>query len=667
MTTEHDMKLYTVENTPSCIVETVKACFCAWLSSNQSKPLDISSVVSDLDAASEQLQKRKIASISIWEITKPSTFADVYSKARDNKFFRIMDKKNYLAFMRDGQMYLKFLKTKPIYQTDIMETQVQSLDEKPSTSFTIKEAVLKVLSDKSHSMAADEIYGEIIKQGLYDFGAQNPVNVVRNIIESACDNSGYSEKYKVAFPCFHFEKNSAGKRVYSLLEEKSAEASETLDPIADEIQTSHRLDQTIWDCKVEHRFQKWLEHENYAQKTADNYRRAVVQIFRNYDVLAQKAVETSKAKLEAIRKYIALLNEDSGFVEANATRHNQFTASMAALERFYSTGSENLDSNEDDEQMNKQPEPTSVLSSSLGNIVDLEEGKAGVREILEAHFQTLYGYSNISILWNAAQDTLSLFLNDNAINTADELWRFIYRAFLGEYVMSNPHIWKTQPNYPQSYVGVIINLARQSGGTVTRDQIDDYFARIKQGSPINATIIRQGLLMFYSSKHFILAEAVNLTNERCIAITKSLDRLFEREKVSYIVLRDITEEWFSSMPAIKSGLDWTALLLQEVLRLRPSVGYRVIFSGLDGQALDTLGAAIVPSESEIYSFADVAHRHCYEKELLGKRMVTEDLRAILRDAGMIEGNELIYNLHKALRDYRFAFTEENRMVKILER
>jgi hypothetical protein len=317
--------------------------------------------------------------------------------------------------------------------------------------------------------------------------------------------------------------------------------------------------------------------------------------------------------------------------------------------------------------MSKQPETINVPSPSRGNIVDLDEGKSGIREILEAHFQVLYGYSNLNILWNAAQDNLLLFLNDNAINTTDEFWRFIYRTFSGEYVMSNPHIWKTQPNYPQSYVGVIINLARQLGGTITRDQIDEYFAQIKQRSLVNRAIIQQGLLLFYAPKQFILAETVNLTNERCTAITKSLDRLFEREKVSYIVLLDISAEWFTSLPTIKGAINWTALLLQEVLRLRPTIGSCSVFSGLGGQDLDTLGAAIVPSKSEISSFADVVHRYCYEKEMLGKRMSAEDLRIILRNAGMLEGNELIYNLHKALKDYRFAFTDEDRIVKILEK
>lgn len=666
MATEHDLKLSTFETTPRCFTEIVKEAFCAWISNEHKKPIDLNILISSLDSASEQLQKRKITFSSLWEITQPSVFDDVYKKARDNKFFRIMDKKTYLAFMRDGQVFLKFLKSKPHFKSINADEDVPSSDKQLTATLTIKNAVIKVLSDEMRPMTADEIYTKIVERGLYAFGARNPLNVVRNIIESASDNSGYSGKYRVAVPHFHIDRNFDGKRIYRLLYVETQGKSMQQNSTVASPMVSSTSAISIWSDKVEQEFQKWLERENYAQKTAYIYRRATAQVFHSYATLAQKAVDSSVTELEAVSKFIALLNEYSGFVEANATRHNQFTAALTALKRFYSSGIKIVDG-EENEQKNKQLDSTSVLSSSLGNIVDLEEGKAGIREILEAHFQTLYGYSNISILWNAAQDTLSLFLNDNAINTADELWCFIYHAFLGEYVMSNPHIWKTQPNYPLSYVGVIINLARQFGGTVTRDQIDEYFARIKQGPPINSTIIRQGLLMFYASKHFILTEAVNLMNERCIAITKSLDRLFEREKVSYIVLRDITTEWFSSLPGIKGGLKWTALLLQEVLRLRPSIGYRVVFSGLDGQALDTLGAAIVPSKSDINSFSDVVHHYCYERELLDKRMVTEDLRAILRDAGMLEGNELIYNLHKALKDYRFAFTDENRMVKILER
>jgi len=665
MTSERDTKLNTGEIAPSCTADMVKVAFCAWLSNDHSKQINANAVMTALNAASEQLQKRKIASVPIWEITKPAYFAPVYSNARDNKFFRIMDKKNYSAFMRDGQLYLKFLKTKPQFQSNSYATETALSEKIPfATSFTIKDAVLSILSEAKCAMSAHEIYNEIIKRGLYAFEAQNPINVVRTTIEYACDNSGYSNKDAV--PCFHFDKNAEGKRVYSLLSTEQVESFITGSADPDDLPKKTEGNLAIWDDKVEQAFQKWLESENYAQRTAYIYRRAIAQIFQNFTTLAARAVSLSEGKLEAVRRYSALLNEDNSFVETNATRHNQFKAALAALERFYSVGIDIVD-DKDDEQLTNPPEMINAPTSSLGNIVDLEEGKVGLREILEAHFQTLYGYSNISIVWNAAQDNLSLFLNDNAINTAEELWRFMYRVFLGEYVMKNPHIWKAQPNYPQSYVGVIINLVRQLGGTVTREQIDEYFARIKQGSPINATIIRQGYLAFYATKHFILTETVNLSSERAAAITKALDRLFERERVSCIVLRDISDDWFSTLPALKGNLNWTALLLQEALRLRPAVSYRTIFSGLNGQAYDTLGAAVVPSKSEIKSFADVVHRHCYENELLGKRMLSEDLRIKLREAGMLDGNELIYNLHKTLKDYRFAFTDENRMVKILER
>ncbi|SHI42040.1 hypothetical protein [Parasporobacterium paucivorans] len=645
----------------------VKSAFFAWLSSRKIKQGDLDNIIRSLDNASEQLLRRKISYAPLWEITKHSAFEDIYKKAMDNKFFRILDRKTCSAFFRDGQLYLKFLKSKPVFHRKISGV-ISANDENLTARMTIKDAIIKVLEAEERAMTVEEIYSSIIKQNLHTFGAQNPVKVVRTTIEYACENSGYSNKDPI--PCFCIERNDDDKRIYSLVE---------LEPYQDTSEHNYHFVETssesdflkmgivnIWNESVEKRFQEWLEYENYAKKTAQNYRRAVKQIFRNYSELAQKSANDSHGTLEVIRKYIVLLNNDSSFRGANSSRHNQFTASLSAFERFYASEFQKVESKAC-EYIHEQPDAKSISPSPLDCIIDLDEGKSGIQQILEAHFQTLYGYSNIGILWNAAQDALSMFLNDNAINDADDLWRFMRQAFSDEYVLNNPHIWKTVPNYPQSYVGVIINLTRHYGGTITREQIDDYFAQIKQGSPINATIIRQGLLLFYASRTFILTETIDLTSERCVAVTKALDRLFAGEKVPYIILRDITEEWFSSLPTIKGDIPWTAILLQEMLRLHRNIGYRIIFSGLDGQALDTLGAAIVNAKSEITSFADVIHRYCFEKDLLSKRMLTEDLRIILRNAGMLEGNELIYNLHKALKDYRFAFTDENRTVKILER
>lgn len=278
-----------------------------------------------------------------------------------------------------------------------------------------------MLSAELRPLTAGEIYDEIIEQGLYVFGAQNPINVVRNTIESACDNSSYSEKHRVAVPCFHFERNDEGKRIYSLLETEKKETSKTQNSKIEKISTPSERSFNIWDCKVEKEFKKWLDHENYAKRTADIYRRATSQIFCNYTALAQKAVADSSNQLEAVRKYISMLSNDSSFVNANSTRHNQFTAALAALERFFSSDRQTTDKC-NDELANSESEMINVSTSSFHDIVDLDEGKDGIREILEVHFQTLYGYSNINILWNAVQDNLSMFLNDNAINNADGLF-----------------------------------------------------------------------------------------------------------------------------------------------------------------------------------------------------------------------------------------------------
>ena len=650
--------------------------FLKWLYDGNAKEYSPEQIVSNIAWVSDYVVRKRFTLVGFWDITDPKVFEPIYRRLSNAATLRLTNKDVYKSFLVAGPLYMKFLKEKPhdrksyssSSNTLISSANYFYLDDEHLVqsikNLTVKDAVVQVLSDDSKAMTSDEIYSKIIEKGLYSFGAQNPINVVRTTIEYACDNSTYT--HKESTPIFHFERNSDGKKVYSILSGKQNKETTAQVPTTYEFSSPHRYDVVIWSSNLEQEFQSWLEIEGYATRTAGVYRRAAAQVFRGFPALAEQAVVSAKTELDAIREFIFLLNADSCYVKTNAARHNQFRAALAALERFFSTNVV-ITYDKSDVLMNMEPMVPSNQSSSLGSIVDLEEGKAGIREILEAHFQTLYGYSNLNILWNAAQDNLALFLNDNAINSADDLWRFIYRAFLGEYVMSSPHIWKKQPNYPQSYVGVIVNLARAFGGIIGREQIDEYFSRIKQRPLINRLIIQQGLLMFFAPKRFILTELVNPTNERCQEIRKSLDKLFEKEKVPYIILRDIADEWFSTLPTITGNLNWTALLLQEILRLHPTVGYRTVLSGLDGQTLDTLGAAVVHSTSEINSFADVVHRYCYEREFLGKRMLSEDLRIILRDAGMLEGNELVYNLHKSLRDYRFAFTDENKMVKILER
>jgi hypothetical protein len=132
-------------------------------------------------------------------------------------------------------------------------------------------------------------------------------------------------------------------------------------------------------------------------------------------------------------------------------------------------------------------------------------------------------------------------------------------------------------------------------------------------------------------------------------------------------LRDIIPEWFARLPEIRKEIGWTPRLLQEIVRISKDIKYRVILPALKGQKLDTLGAAIVNEKSDIVSFADLVHKYCKEKYTLPYKTTAESLRLVLCEKDMITGNELIWNMHKALNDYRFAFTNDNKDIKILDK
>ena len=133
--------------------------------------------------------------------------------------------------------------------------------------------------------------------------------------------------------------------------------------------------------------------------------------------------------------------------------------------------------------------------------------------------------------------------------------------------------------------------------------------------------------------------------------------------MAYVIPRDISAAWLTTLPSLPHGLSWTLLLLQEVLDKYPMVGFKSISPDLN-QTHDTLAAAFVPLNSPLPTFPDVVTLFMEERHKLPMRMLGEDLRLELRNAGMLENNEMIYALPKALDDYRFAWSNENKTVYV---
>jgi len=262
---------------------------------------------------------------------------------------------------------MKFLRLNTLLQQEHKEP-IPAKNENQNAGMTIKDAVIRVLKVERRAMTADEIYSEIIKKNLYTFGAQNPVNVVRTTIEYACDNSGYSNKDVISY--FRIEKNNEGKRIYSLLDTATLVVDTAQLAAIEDIATKKNRKTLVFDERIEREFRKWLKQEDYSQKTADAYCRAVEKIFRNYSLLARKVVNDSASELESIQKYMACLNEDINFREQNISSHYQLTAALAAFKRFCTFGYIDVESGSDN-LISEQTFVKNTSDSFLDNIIDL--------------------------------------------------------------------------------------------------------------------------------------------------------------------------------------------------------------------------------------------------------------------------------------------------------
>lgn len=304
--------------------------------------------------------------------------------------------------------------------------------------------------------------------------------------------------------------------------------------------------------------------------------------------------------------------------------------------------------------------------------VDLDEAEESMSHILKTHFAQFEGYSNNQLLFGAAAQELSMFLNDNDCENIDSVYaiaRFLFekKAVAGvPYKFSTPHIFEREPDYPMTLRGLMIHLARSNGGLLYASDAKDYLQKTMLTYGGISQLLQLGssnTFLIYDSDRYLLSESLGIDDTWCLRIHDRLDDLFRKANVAYVIPRDINTAWLTTLPLLPHGLDWTLLLLQEVLDKYPAIGFKSISSDLN-QTHDTLAAAFVPVDSPLQTFPDVVTLFMEEHHGLPMRMSSEDLRLELRDAGMLENDEMIYALPKALNDYRFAWSNENKTVYV---
>lgn len=308
----------------------------------------------------------------------------------------------------------------------------------------------------------------------------------------------------------------------------------------------------------------------------------------------------------------------------------------------------------------------------IDSFVDLDEAEEALGRILQTHFAQFGGYSNNQLLFGAASQELSMFLNDNDCENIDAVYaiaRFLFekKAVAGApYKFSAPHIFESEPDYPMTLRGLIIQLARRNGGLLYVADAKDFLQKTLLSYGGIGQLLQIGssnTFLIYDSNRYLLSESLGIDAYWCAKLHDRLDNLFREADVAYVIPRDISAAWLTTLPSLPHGLSWTLLLLQEVLDKYPVVGFKSISPDLN-QTHDTLAAAFVPLNSPLQTFPDVVTLFMEERHKLPMRMLGEDLRLELRNAGMLENNEMIYALPKALNDYRFAWSNENKTVYV---
>lgn len=304
-------------------------------------------------------------------------------------------------------------------------------------------------------------------------------------------------------------------------------------------------------------------------------------------------------------------------------------------------------------------------------IVDIDEAADQLLEILLAQFSQLDDYTNHRLLFDCLRSDMSMFMNDNSFDESETIYYLARHLFSKEahrgnrfVFYGNMHIWKKDPDYPKSLKGLLISRARAAGGLISRDECQTFLDKTRLAySSVNQVlqITIDPTFLQYDTGRYLLSETMNTDKTWRLTLAKELSSLFSDS--AFVIPRSIDERWLGRLPSLPLGLPWTILLLQEVIGYFKDIGYRTI-SVLDGQSFDTLHAVIVLTDSSIQTFADAAHEYLASISTLPQRIAAEDLRLMLRDAGMLSGNELVYNMHKALDDYRYAWSDANRTVYI---
>ena len=306
-------------------------------------------------------------------------------------------------------------------------------------------------------------------------------------------------------------------------------------------------------------------------------------------------------------------------------------------------------------------------------LIDWEDGANALETIIEKLMQKNNGYISSTQLFEYACIEMNMFLNDNDMCEERAVYDMVQHLFEKEHYHGKTLSFRGKLHISRSDEGIGSNLdvfkkyAVDQGNLFSFTGLVEYLERIGVGVGnlrVQMRMQTEPIFFFYDDDMIVYKDALHIDDAWIKSVATSLEVLFD-DAGDHMILRNIPTIWFDRLPAISGNHPWTPLLLQSVLRFySEELGARTI-QALDGQSLETLHTMLVANNSPIQNFGDVIISYILEQNIEERKFEAKELRLLLVDGGVIHGNELIWNMSKALKgDSRFAWDASGNQVTV---
>ena len=609
--------------------------FYAWLKTSVPDS-QISGIKKSCEEIDRFCQKTKILSVPLYETTELDVLYEVVQTTEKNKIFRISHSKFINKIIAAARLYYKYIcdfyqadtSREPLTQnnyeldkdrTKAEDNSVRTVDFNKSQSFAYtKPLAYKYFGESVNTRSWNVLYVDVVKKLYRDYTSLMPVG---HSFSSASGRIDLGAKDSMVYP------KHISDEVYL---EGNISATGII----------NKLRSLLSICMI--------DYENLVilyQCLDDDSSSIDIEVEDNEDSNIQLLVDFIKEQKDGC---------------TFATIKDKF----GALKQFI------IDT------VLKKAEIVKVIDKYFhtDSIVDYEDMANILLEVISRQFATHDDYISAKQLYDEARVRLDDFFFYNGLfdsraevyDLAVHLFEKI--GFKGNHFVfrDKTHIWKVEPTYPMNYLGLVINLARKSGNTLSREEILDYLDSIGSARPaatftnMLVTYGREYLLQ-YDENRYILSEAVDISEEFLACLKAQIVKLLDGD--DYVALGDIDDYFYSTLPELPNDAYWSPLLLEDILRLN-DIGYITIPAGVESDT-KTVDAALLKKNSRYITFSDIVWNEIDSDYTLPRTFSVSEFRQILLEKGFIRGSEKMYSVHKTVADdLRFYWTENDIKVTI---